>query len=108
MVFGVIDRRAPAGWAGLSIGFAVFAAIIVVAPATGASINPARTFGPMLVLQLFGGAVRWNQIWGYLLGEFAGGVLAGVTYIALARTKTTTVIPEFPLKEATTEQHANA
>ena len=57
-VFGVIDRRAPAGFAGIVIGFVVFAAIIVVGPATGASINPARTFGPMLILQLFGGDVH--------------------------------------------------
>ena len=40
-VFGVIDDRAAGGWAGLAIGLAVFAIIIVVAPATSASINPA-------------------------------------------------------------------
>jgi glycerol uptake facilitator protein len=45
-VFGVIHRKAAPGWAGLAIGFAVFAAIIPVAPTTGASINPARTTGP--------------------------------------------------------------
>jgi len=86
-VFGVIDRRAPVGFAGLAIGFVVFAAIIVVAPATGASINPARTFGPMLVLQLFDGSVAWSQIWAYLLGEFVGASLAGVAYLAIARTR---------------------
>ena len=53
-VFGVIHRKAAAGFAGLAIGFVVFAVIIPVAPATGASINPARTFGPMLVQQLAG------------------------------------------------------
>src|SRR5437899_80793 len=97
-VFGVIDRRAPAGWAGLAIGFVVFAAIIVVAPATSASINPARTFGPMLVLQVAGGAVKWSQIWAYLLGEFAGGVLAGLAYVTLARTRQD-VSPELTLRE---------
>lgn len=86
-VFGVIDRRAPVGFAGLAIGFVVFAAIIVVAPATGASINPARTFGPMLVLQLFDGSVAWSQIWAYLVGEFVGASLAGAAYLAIARTR---------------------
>ena len=50
-VFGVIHRKASAGFAGVAIGLVVFAAIIPVAPTTGASINPARTFGPMLVQQ---------------------------------------------------------
>jgi glycerol uptake facilitator protein len=105
-VFGVIDRRAPAGWAGLAIGFVVFAAIIVVAPATAASINPARTFGPMLALQALGGSVLWNQIPAYLIGEIAGGVLAGVAYGALARTKVRSAEDiELTLREATTESH---
>lgn len=104
-VFGVIDRRAPAGWAGLAIGFAVFAAIIVVAPATSASINPARTFGPMLALQILGGTVHWSHIWAYFGGEFVGGALAGLTYMAISKTRTREAVPEFPLKEATTEHH---
>ncbi len=103
-VFGVIDRRAPAGWAGLAIGFVVFAAIIVVAPATSASINPARTFGPMAVLQAVGGHVAWSQIWGYLGGEFLGGIAAGLAYSALAATRTTKAADiELTLTEATTD-----
>lgn len=53
-IMGVIHRKASAGFAGVAIGLVVFAAIIPVAPATGASINPARTFGPMLVQQIAG------------------------------------------------------
>jgi glycerol uptake facilitator protein len=103
-VFGVIDRRAPAGWAGLAIGFVVFAAIIVVAPATSASINPARTFGPMAILQAVGGTVHWSQIWGYLGGEFAGGIAAGLAYTALAATRTRSAQDiELTLTEATTD-----
>jgi glycerol uptake facilitator protein len=106
-VFGVIDRRAPAGWAGLAIGFVVFAAIIVVAPATSASINPARTLGPMAVLQVVGGTVHWSQLWAYLGGEFAGGIAAGLAYTALARTRATSGQDiELTLREATTEAHA--
>ena len=65
-IFGVIHRKAAAGFAGVAIGLVVFAAIIPVAPATGASINPARTFGPMFVQQLAGGEVKWGQIPVYL------------------------------------------
>ena len=51
----------------------VFAAIIPVAPTTGASINPARTFGPMLVQQIAGGSVAWGQLPVYLAAEFLAG-----------------------------------
>jgi glycerol uptake facilitator protein len=83
VVVGAIDRRAPAGFAGLAIGLAVFAIIIPVAPATGASINPARTFGPMLVGQLFGGTVHWDQFPVYVIAEIVGAVAAGAVYAGL-------------------------
>ena len=104
-VFGVIHRKAAAGFAGMAIGLVVFAVIIPVAPTTGASINPARTFGPMLILQLFGGDVTWSQLPAYLIGEFVGAAAAAGLYLALARTRTVEQIPDFPLKEATTEHH---
>ena len=53
---------------------AVFAAIIPVAPATGASINPARTFGPMLVLRSRAVTVKWGQLPVYLVAEFVGAL----------------------------------
>lgn len=85
-VFGVIHRKAAAGFAGVAIGLVVFAVIIPVAPATGASINPARTFGPMFVQQLAGGEVKWSQIPVYLIAELLAGVAAALVYGVLART----------------------
>jgi glycerol uptake facilitator protein len=85
-IFGVIHRKAAAGFAGLAIGLVVFAAIIPVAPATGASINPARTFGPMFILQLFGGNVHWSQLPVYLAAELLAGVGAALLYGVLSRT----------------------
>jgi glycerol uptake facilitator protein len=76
VVFGVVDRRAVPGWAGLAIGASVFAVIVVVGPATGAAINPARYVGPMLAGELFDATVNWSQLPAYLVGEF-GGALAG-------------------------------
>jgi glycerol uptake facilitator protein len=84
VVFGAaVDARAQGPFAGLAIGLAVFAIIIPVAPATGASINPARTVGPMLIGQLSGGTVHWNQLWVYLGAEIVAGVAAGFAYVAL-------------------------
>ena len=84
VVFGAaVDTRAQGSFAGLAIGLAVFAIIIPVAPATSASINPARTIGPMLIGQFYGGTVHWNQIWVYLSAEILAGIAAGFVYIAL-------------------------
>jgi glycerol uptake facilitator protein len=91
-VFGVIHSKAPAGFAGLAIGLVVFAAIIPVAPATGASINPARTIGPMLVQQLAGGDVKWEQLPVYLFAEILAGVLAGLAYVGLTRETSAEVV----------------
>ncbi|MBF6241782.1 aquaporin [Nocardia otitidiscaviarum] len=82
----VVHRAAAPGFAGVAIGLVVFAAIIPVAPATGASINPARTLGPMLVQQLWGGDVHWGQAPVYLAAEFLAGVAAAATAYALTRT----------------------
>ena len=85
-IFGVIHRKAAAGFAGVAIGLVVFAAIIPVAPTTGASINPARTFGPMLVQQIAGGDVLWGQLPVYLAAELLAGVVAGLLFVLLSRT----------------------
>ena len=85
-VFGVLHRKAPAGFAGLAIGFAVFAVIIVVAPATAAAINPARVVGPMLIQQIAGGEVLWGQLPVYLIAELLAGVVAALLYGVLSRT----------------------
>ena len=85
-VFGVTHRKAAPGFAGLAIGLVVFGAIIPVAPATGASINPARTFGPMLVQQFAGGDVKWGQLPVYLAAELLAGALAALAYGFIAHT----------------------
>jgi len=85
-VFGVFHRKVAAGSAGVTIGLVVFAGIIPVTPATGASINPARTIGPMLVQQIAGGAVEWAQLPIYLLAELSAGVAAALAYTAISRT----------------------
>ena len=85
-VFGVIHRKAAPGWAGLAIGFVVFAVIIVVAPTTNASINPARTTGPMLVQQLLGGTVHWEQWIVYVGSELLAGVLAALLFGVVSKT----------------------
>ncbi len=80
-----VDKRAPVGWAGWLIGLAVGAEIMVIGPFTGGSVNPARTFGPYLVNQIFGGSTPWSQYWVSIVGPSVGGVAAAVCYDLLAR-----------------------
>lgn len=82
-----VDSRAPLGWAGLMIGLAVAAAILLIGPQTGGSLNPARTFGPYLALGLFGGEVPWSQLALYWVGPLVGAVVAAVLYDVVAETR---------------------
>lgn len=58
----------------LAIGFIVGANILVGGPFDGASMNPARAFGPALV------GWRWRNHWIYWVGPFVGGGLAALIY----------------------------
>jgi glycerol uptake facilitator protein len=81
-----VDSRAPAGWAGLSIGLALAAAIILLGSASGAAVNPARALGPYAVDAILGVKVDWLQfIVTYLIGPIVGAVIATFLYVYLAR-----------------------
>ncbi|MFD8221956.1 MIP/aquaporin family protein [Streptomyces sp. NPDC059697] len=106
VVFGAIDRRSAGGFAGLAIGLAVFAIIMVVGPATSSAINPARVVGPMLVGQLFSGTVHWSQLPVYLIGDVVGAVVAGFLYVALNARRSVGTTAEEAVEPAATPQGA--
>src|SRR5215210_2187611 len=84
-ILGIVDARSPGDFAGLVIGGAVVAIIMVVGPVTGASLNPARAFGPELVSAIGGGATHWGQLLPvYVLPGLVGSGLAAVVYDVLA------------------------
>jgi glycerol uptake facilitator protein len=87
VIFGVIDHRAVPGWAPMAIGSVVFAIIIILGPATGAAINPARYLGAVFMQDAFGGSVSWGQVPAYLIGEVVGGILGGLAYVSIARVR---------------------
>jgi glycerol uptake facilitator protein len=80
-----VDRRAPAGFAGVVIGLAVACEIMVIGPISGGSVNPARTFGPYLATEIFGGSTPWSQFWIYLVGPVVGGGVAALAYDLIAQ-----------------------
>jgi glycerol uptake facilitator protein len=76
-----VDSRAPGGFAGLAIGLVVAADIWVGGPLTGASMNPARSFGPFFGESVFGGsAADWAKFPIYIIGPIVGLALAGFVY----------------------------
>jgi glycerol uptake facilitator protein len=103
-ILGIVDDRSPNTLAGLVIGGVVIAIIMIVGPVTGASLNPARAFGPELVSAIGGGATHWNQlIPAYVLPGLAGSALAAVSYDLIANPR----VVERPIQHATTNDHGN-
>jgi MIP family channel proteins len=75
-VFGtVVDERAKSVKIGVfAIGLTVCFDILAGGPITGASMNPARSFGPAFVLQDFA------RHWCYWVGPAIGGIAAAIIY----------------------------
>jgi aquaporin Z len=79
VVFGTaVDPKAPRV-GGFAIGLTVAADILAIGPLTGASMNPARSFGPAVASQIFEGqAVYWI---GPILGAIAAALLYDTLFI---------------------------
>jgi glycerol uptake facilitator protein len=91
-VFGAaVDGRAPAGFAGIVIGFIVYGIIILVGPITGAALNPARQLGPELVESIIGSATNWGQMVVYIVGPVVGGIAGALLYDFIGHTRTSDV-----------------
>jgi glycerol uptake facilitator protein len=98
-ILGIVDKRSPGDLAGLVIGGVVVAIIMVVGPITGASLNPARAFGPELISAIGGGPTFWVQyIPVYILPGLGGAAIAAWVYDFLAEPR----IVERPIQAAVT------
>ena len=67
-----VHKRASPGWHGFAIGGMVFLIHLIAVPLTGASVNPARTFGPAVISGF------WEFHWLYWAAPILGGVVAGL------------------------------
>ena len=77
-VYGTaVDKRAPQ-IGGLGIGLAVVGDVLVGGNLTGAAMNPARAFGPMIA-----GAFYPGYWYIYVVGPAIGAVIAGLVYAYL-------------------------
>lgn len=69
-----VDPKGPGHLAPFAIGITVMVDHFVGVPLTGASMNPARTFGPAIATGM------WADHWVYWVGPIVGGVVAAVLY----------------------------
>jgi aquaporin Z len=79
LVFTVLsstDDRAPAGFAGIPIGFILTTIILAGIPITNGSFNPARSIGPAVLV----GGWAIQQLWLFIVAPMIGGVIAAVIY----------------------------
>ncbi|MBQ3049171.1 MAG: MIP family channel protein [Oscillospiraceae bacterium] len=75
-ILGVTSKKENSNVAGLVIGLSLVLVHLLGIPFTGTSVNPARSFGPAL---LVGGDALAN-VWVFIVAPLVGGVLAAIVY----------------------------
>ncbi len=78
------DRRATPGWHGFAIGMTLAMAILAGGIFSGASLNPARSFGPAIATFAFSFAGEptpaISMLWIYIAGPIIGGILGAYVH----------------------------
>ena len=76
VIIGATDVRAPAGFAGVAIGFTLVIIHLVSIPVSNTSVNPARSTGPAI----FQHGWALGQLWLFWLAPLVGAAIAGLSY----------------------------
>lgn len=75
-ILGVTSKKENSTVSGLVIGLSLTLVHILGISFTGTSVNPARSFGPALLV----GGDALKNVWVFIVAPLAGGVLAAVVY----------------------------
>jgi len=76
VILGVTAAGPANVFAGLAIGLTLAAIHIVGIQVTGVSVNPARSFGPAIIV----GGQAISQLWLFIIAPLIGAGIAGVLY----------------------------
>ncbi|CAN4121691.1 unnamed protein product [Withania somnifera] len=82
------DNRSVGELAGIAIGMTILLNVLVAGPVSGASMNPARSIGPAIVMH------QYRGLWVYIVGPILGTIAGAFTYNLIRFT-------EKPLRELT-------
>ncbi|XP_055809565.1 probable aquaporin NIP-type [Solanum dulcamara] len=82
------DNRSIGELAGIAIGMTILLNVLVAGPVSGASMNPARSIGPAIVMH------QYKGLWVYIVGPILGTIAGAFTYNLIRFT-------EKPLRELT-------
>lgn len=83
VILGSTGERASPHIAGLAIGLSLTAVHLVGIQITGVSVNPARSFGPAILV----GGEALSQLWLFFVAPLVGGALGGLLFrLKLLRT----------------------
>jgi aquaporin Z len=88
-VLGSTDVKAPAAFAGISIGLALTLIHLVGIPITNTSVNPARSIGSAV----FVGGWAMEQLWVFILGPILGAIIANGIYSAMRVASVSITVP---------------
>jgi aquaporin Z len=80
VILGVTAKGASPVVAGLMIGLTLAMVHLLGILMTGTSVNPARSFGPALIV----GGTALHQVWLFIVAPLVGGVIAAVVHLALS------------------------
>jgi hypothetical protein len=84
LVFWAVDRRSVARYTPYLAGVLIAVLVMIEAPISGTSLNPARSLAPAALMGMF------DHLWLYFVGPMAGAVLAVAVYRGIGGEKTAT------------------
>jgi aquaporin Z len=76
VILGVTGEKGDKAFAGLAIGITLAVIHIVGIQVTGVSVNPARSFGPAVLV----GGTALSQLWLFIVAPAIGAVIGGALY----------------------------
>lgn len=76
VILGSTGAGAPTAFAGLAIGITLAVIHIVGIQVTGVSVNPARSFGPAVLV----GGQALNQLWLFIVAPAAGAAIGALLF----------------------------
>lgn len=76
VILGATGPKASPGFAGLAIGITLAAIHIVGIQVTGVSVNPARSFGPAVLV----GGQAVSQLWLFIAAPLIGAAIGGALF----------------------------